>query len=319
MPVCASLPSAKTMLQLLETFCAVAEVGSLTRAAERLHTTQPAITRQMRTLERELGATLLARTPQGVALTAAGQAVLAHAREAIASVRAARQAAAGLSDGGTGRLRLAAGLMATQYVLPPALAVFRERYPSVSVELQPVHQRVALERLLGYEVEAAVLASPVRSPLVRATPVMRDPLLVVWAPGAAGDAALGGERSAEDGVRLEALRGKTVLVLAAGTGLHELVEEALRKRKVSCRLAEHPTAETIKTAVRLGMGVTILPLSAVREERHAGTLRGRAIADWPGGERAIRVLTRSSGKTNPVVSDFVAVLREVCRALEEGA
>src|SRR5687767_8626347 len=110
------------MLQLLETFCAVAEVGSLTKAAERLHTTQPAITRQMRTLERELGATLLTRTPQGVALTAAGRAVLRHARNAIAALRAARQAAAEFSESGAGRLRIAAGLMATQYVLPAAVA-----------------------------------------------------------------------------------------------------------------------------------------------------------------------------------------------------
>ena len=307
------------MLQLLETFCAVAEVGSLTKAAERLHTTQPAITRQMRALERELGATLLTRTPQGVALTAAGKAVLAHAKDAIGAVRAARQAAADFSESGTGRLRIAAGLMATQYVLPAALDVFQTRYPAVSVELQPVHQRVALERLLGYEVEAAVIASPVRSPLVRATTVMRDPLLVVWVPGAAEHAGLGRAQDADEGLRLEALAGKTVLVLAAGTGLYELVEEALKRRKVSCRLVEHPTAETIKTAVRLGMGVTILPASAVRDERRAGTLAGRVIADWPGGERAIRVLTRSSGKANPIVSDFVAVLREVCGTMERGA
>lgn len=313
------------MLQLLETFCAVAEVGSLTRAAERLHTTQPAITRQMRSLERELGTTLLARTPQGVTLTAAGRAVLAPAKEAIAAVRAARAAAAEASSGGAGRLRIAAGLMATQYVLPEAVAAFQARYPEVRVELQPVHQRVAVERLLGSEVEAAVIASPVRSPLMKATTVMRDPLLVVWAPVKTGQKELpdnagldeGGSGEGE-GLRLEALRGRTVLALAAGTGLHELVEEALRKRKVFCQLKEYPTAETIKTAVRLGMGVTILPASAVREERRGGTLRGRVIADWPGGERAIRVLTRSSGRANPVVGAFVAVLREVCNALDAG-
>lgn len=297
------------MLELLETFCAVVEAGSLTKAAERLHTTQPAVTRQMRTLERELGAALLTRTPQGVAPTAAGEAVLEHARAAISAVRAARAAVASVSEGGVERLRVAAGLMATQYVLPPVVAAFQARHPDVEVSLQPVHQRVAVERLLGYEVDAAVIASPVRSPLVRAKEILKDPLMVVSAAarGAAGEKASGVDRGP---VRLEELRGRTVLVLAAGTGLHELVEEALRERRVECRLVEHPTAETIKTAVALGMGVTILPVSAVRAELGDGKLVGRVIEDWPGGERVIRVLTRAAGRVPKPVAALTELLEE---------
>jgi DNA-binding transcriptional LysR family regulator len=273
--------------------------------------TQPAITRQMRSLERELGAVLLTRTPQGVALTAAGEAVLEHARAALGAVRGARQAASAAA-GEIERLRLAAGLMATQYVLPPVVAAFRERYPDVEVALQPVHQRVAVERLLGYEVDAAVIASPVRSPLVRAKAIMKDPLLVVDGPTNAGGGHQPHEEAegSEGPVRLEELQGKTVLVLAAGTGLHELVEQALRERGVTCRLVEHPTAETIKTAVGLGMGVTILPASAVGEELRAGKLMGREIENWPGGERVIRVLTRSSGRVPKPVAAFVVLLEE---------
>src|SRR5262249_55314939 len=72
---------ARDVLPLLETFCAVAEYGSLTRAAEHLNLSQPAVTRQLKTLERQLGAVLVTRTPQGVSLTAVGQAVLPHARQ----------------------------------------------------------------------------------------------------------------------------------------------------------------------------------------------------------------------------------------------
>ena len=299
------------MLQLLETFCVVAEAGSLTKAAQRLHLTQPAITRQMRALERDLGTVLLTRTPQGVALTPAGRAVLEHAREAIAAVRAVRQAATEVSGAGLARLRVAAGLMATQYVLPPVVAAFQARHPGVEVELQPVHQRVAVERLLGYEVDVAVIASPVQSPLVKATPVQRDPLMVIGAGRSGSSTGSGGAVGGADPMRLEELQEKTLLVLAPGTGLHELVEEALRQRGVTCHLMEHPNAETIKTAVRLGMGLTILPSSAVREELRAGTLSARTIADWPGGERMIRVLVRSSGRVPKVVSEFVTLLKEI--------
>lgn len=286
------------VLNLLETFVAVAEAGSLSRATERLHLTQPAITRQLRALERELGAVLLSRSPQGVALTPVGERVLAHAREAIAAVRACRDAA---SDqvGGADRLRVAAGLMATLYVLPPVVARFRELHPGVEVDLQPTHQRVAVDRLLGYEVDAAVIASPVRSAQLRATRIVDDPLLLVAAPG-----------EAIRPTRLAELAGQILLVLPAGTGLHDQVADALRRRRVLCQTVEHPTAETIKTAVRLGMGLTILPTSAVREELAAGTLSGCPIADWPGATRTIQLLTRAQGREPESVGAFRALLQE---------
>jgi DNA-binding transcriptional LysR family regulator len=288
---------ARDVLPLLETFCAVAEYCSLTRAAEHLNLSQPAVTRQLKTLERQLGAVLVTRTPQGVTLTAVGQAVLPHARQALAAVRALEQAASTASE--TGRLRIASGLMATLYVLPPVVARFRERYPQVQVDLQPADQRVAVERLLEYEVDAAVIASPVRSPHVRGVPILHDPLLLVTGPGAAADGP----------TSLSHLRGSTVLVLPSTTGLHQQVAEALRERKVSAHLVEHPTAETIKAAVALGVGCSILPVSAVRDELAAGKLSGRPLSDWPGAERVIHALVRAEGRPPTPVADFITLLR----------
>src|SRR5207237_2091523 len=137
------------------------------------------ITRQLRSLERQLGAVLLTRTPHGVLLTPLGRDVLAHARVAVAAVQACRQVAsvANQASGGAGRLSLAAGLMATLYVLPPVVARFRELHPEVAIDLQPVDHHVAVARLIGYQVDAAVIASPVRSPQVKSIPLLHDPLL----------------------------------------------------------------------------------------------------------------------------------------------
>jgi DNA-binding transcriptional LysR family regulator len=300
------------VIQLLETFCAVADAGSLTRAAERLHLTQPAITRQMHALERDLGVVLLARTPQGVALTPAGRAVIEHARQAVAAVRACRTAALEHRQergAGAPQLRVAAGLMATLYVLPPVVARFRRLHAEVEVDLQPAHHRVALERLLAHEVDAAVIGSPVRSPLVRATPVLHDPLLLVGPPGAGAAPA-----------SIAELRQRTVLVLPAGTGLHEQIEAGLRRHGISCRLVEHPTAETIKSAAALGMGLTVLPASAVREEVRAGTLSARPFADWAEAAREIHVVVRAGDRPGAPVSAFTALLEQHYRGgLEAGA
>src|SRR5438067_4197165 len=173
------------MLELLETFIAVSEAGSLNKAAEALHLTQPAITRQMRALEAQLGAVLLTRSSQGVTLTPAGVAVLPHARQALAAAAACKHAAREASAGRDRRLRLATGLMITLYVLPPVIARFRERYPDVEVELHPGQHGEAVERLLAYEVDAAVIGSEVDPPQVRAIPVFADPLVLVAAPATA--------------------------------------------------------------------------------------------------------------------------------------
>jgi DNA-binding transcriptional LysR family regulator len=296
------------VIQLLETFCAVADAGSLTRAAERLHLTQPAISRQMHALERDLGVVLLARTPQGVALTPAGRAVIEPARQAVAAVRACRTAALEHRQeqgGGPPRLRIAAGLMATLYVLPPVVARFRRLYAEVEVDLQPAHHRVAVERLLAHQVDAAVIGSPVRSPLVRATPVLHDPLLLVGPPDAPGAPGAGAGPAS-----LEELQQRTVLVLPAGTGLHEQIQEGLRRHGISCRLVEHPTAETIKSAAALGMGLTVLPASAVREDVRAGTLSARPFADWAEAARDIHVVVRAGDRPAAPVSAFTALLEQ---------
>jgi DNA-binding transcriptional LysR family regulator len=115
-------------------------------------------------------------------------------------------------------------------------------------------------------------------------------------------------------LRLADVGATTLLVLAAGTGLHEQISAVLRERGVGCRLVEYPNAETIKTAVALGMGATILPASAVRDELQAGTLMARPIADWPGAMRVIRLLVRAEGRPPPPVLTFRALLREQYRA-----
>lgn len=329
------------MLQLLETFCAVAEAGSLNKATEHLHFTQPAITRQLKALERELGAVLLTRSAQGVSLTPIGVSVLEHARQALAQVRACRNIASDAAAGQAGHLRLAAGLMVTQYVLPPVVARFQVLYPDIAVELHPGHHREALDRLLAYEVDACVIASPVSSPEVRAIPIVSDPLMLVSAPGVFRDseAAGAGGTTGTSGITgaggtteaagtavparttvsgaperrantLSGIQQHLLLVLPTGTGLHEQITSALARAGISCRLAEYPTAETIKTMVALRVGITILPLSAVRHEVQSGTLRASAITDWPEATRVVRLLIRATGRLTAPVAAFVPLLEE---------
>lgn len=287
------------MLHLLESFCVVVETGSLNKAAEALHLTQPAITRQIKALEAQLGAVLLTRTPHGVELTPAGRAVLPHARAALAAVAACKHAATEASGGGgPERLRIAAGLMITLYTLPPVIAAFKEAYPNIPVDLVPGNHRDVLAQLLDYKVDVACLASEVQAPGVKAIKLFSDPMLLVSHP------------QPDPPRRLADLSGKTLLVLQPQAGLRQEVERALSEHGVTCRLAEHPTVETIKTAVQLQMGATILPASAVREEVRSGRLAARPIEDWPGSARTVRAYVRSEGTLPEVVRTFIQLMKE---------
>jgi DNA-binding transcriptional LysR family regulator len=188
------------------------------------------------------------------------------------------------------------------YVLPPVMARFRTLHPDVEVELQPVDRRSAVSRLLGYEVDLAIVASPVRNPQVRSTPLLRDPLLLVSSP----TAGVADSPTAQ----LGDLRDTLLLLLASGTGLNEQIKVALSRRHITCHLVEYPTAETIKTAVALHMGVTILPASAVQEEVRSRTLVARPFAGWPGAPRVMQLLVRAEGRPPPPVATFSALLKK---------
>ncbi|MFZ5815276.1 MAG: LysR family transcriptional regulator [Bacillota bacterium] len=286
------------MLNLLESFCVVVEMGSLNKAAEALHLTQPAITRQIKALEAQLGAVLLTRTPHGVELTPAGQAVLPHARAAVAAVTACRHAASEAAGAGPERLRIGAGMMLTLYTLPPVITAFREAYPSIPVELIPGHRRDVLSQLLDYRVDVAFISSDITVSEAKAIKLFSDPMLLVAPP------------QPEPPGSLADLQGKNLLVLQPQAGLRGEVERALQEHGVSCRLVEHPTVETIKTAVQLQMGVTILPASAVREEVRAGRLTARPIADWPESTRTVRAFVRAEGTLPEPVRTFIHLVKE---------
>ena len=169
-------------------------------------------------------------------------------------------------------------------------------HPEVELDLQPAPYQIALSRLLDYAVDVAVLASPVRSALVRATPVLDDPLLLVKRPG--------------DGtVRYPGVAGARAAGAGSGTGLHEQIAEALRQRGV-CHLRKYPTAETIKSAVALGIGATILARSAGGQDELCNCTLRYAYCRPAGCERIIRLLVRAEGQSARSRQAFVSLCVE---------
>lgn len=203
-------------LRQLSYFVAVAEERHLGRAAERLHLSQPPLTRQIQALESELGAALFVRTPRGMELTQAGEALLKDARSIRALAEQAKERARRAGRGQLGRLDLGVYGSAIFGVVPRLLQLFRERHPDVELTLhhaQTPSQVTALrqgrvlavfERLLPDEDDIEVHA------------VAREPL---WVALSASHPL-----AAQDQVAVEALRGHTIVTGNATTAISEVIE-----------------------------------------------------------------------------------------------
>ncbi|MGN9907839.1 LysR family transcriptional regulator [Phytohabitans sp. LJ34] len=153
-------------LRSVECFVAVAEILHFGRAASSLHLSQPALSGRIRSLEAEVGVTLLDRDRRSVALTEAGRAFLPAAREALAAGRAARTAARRAARGESGRLRLGFTVVAFYTSLPRAVHQFRARYPDVVVDLVERSSPELEEALVGGEVDLGLLHPPLRPPVL---------------------------------------------------------------------------------------------------------------------------------------------------------
>jgi len=146
-------------LQHLRAFAAIVDLGTFANASTRLHLSQPALSRQIDSLERELGVSLFERAGRRVRLTPEGEHLLAHCRQVLADVAALGEQARALNSGESGLLRVGAAPQTIESFLAQFLAVFRKRYPRVDVHLTEAGGGPKLRSLLSAgEVQIAILA-----------------------------------------------------------------------------------------------------------------------------------------------------------------
>jgi DNA-binding transcriptional LysR family regulator len=255
-------------LRQLAYFVAVAHEESFTRAAERLHVAQPGVSQQIRRLEAELGAPLFDRSQRRPRLTAAGAALLPHARDALAATDAGRQALAALHGIVVGRLTI--GLIPGIPHLDVAglLAAFHTKHPAVDMSLSE-HQPVALlERLRRGEHDVVIvgLTSGLAPDGIAIEVLSVEPLVLVTA----GEHPLAARKS----VSVGELRGETFVSLTRNSTLRRHVEHACDVAGFAPQVALETTdTQLLCELVAAGLGVTIVPRSIV----DASTVAGAAV------------------------------------------
>jgi len=164
-------------LRHLRYFAAVAETLNFGRAAARLSISQPPLSRQIQSLEHELGTPLFTRTTRGVRLTAAGRALIPEARRLLREAAALVEGARHLAEGGVGSLRIGFISTASYNVLPRVLPEFHRRRPGIQLALQETTSDAQIALLRDYELDVGVLVPPVVDAGFRYLPLMQEPLL----------------------------------------------------------------------------------------------------------------------------------------------
>ena len=290
-------------LRQLRYFVAVAEEGSLTRAAARLHIAQQSLSQQIRTLEAQLGATLLVRSSRGAELTDAGVTLLREARPLLAQAERAVEAV----RGAPGSLRVGFLSSVANYVMPPVVRAFRERHPGVTLHVEDVAIATLVERLRAGDLDAGLTRPPHVDDLETEV-VLREPVAAVLPEGH--------PLAARDEIGLSELADDPWVLTprASWPPWHRKYDEDFARAGFRPRVAQRGTSpQNLLALVAAGVGVTRLPLSA-------RSLRDSGVAFVPlVGDEAEVVLAWRPDAGNPALPALREVVHEVARTTDLAA
>jgi len=280
----------------LAAFCAVVERASFSQAAEQLGVTQPAVSLQIRSLEKRLGVQLLDRSGRRVEPTDAGRRLY---RSALRLLAQEEQLLAELGEEVegelTGRLELGASTGPGGTVIPVVLCEFQQRHPEVHVALTVSDTQRIVEEVARRELELGIVGAARRHRGVVFEPFFRDEVVL---------AVPRGHRFSGRTVSLDELRGEPLVLMQEGAGVRQMIDDELRAvgtrlRDFDVRL-ELGLQESARTAVLAGYGVTFISRSAIEADVNAGTI---AIARVEGLDASREIaLVRASGRAETRVA-----------------
>jgi DNA-binding transcriptional LysR family regulator len=285
----------------VEGFLEVARRGSVSRAAEALFITQPTLTARLHGLERELGTPLFLRTPHGMRLTDAGRAWVPFAERALRALVDGRDALEQVKTASAGHLMIAAAPAVSTYVLPGLLQRFVAAHPRVEVSVRTGHSEDVLELVLRDEVQIG-LGRAIRHPDIELRPFHTEDLVLVCAPDH--------PFTRRDSVAMAEVANEKLIMFDRTSSYYEITQGAFLSAGVKLRgLMELDSIEAAKKMVERGLGVALLPGTAVEREVQGKMLRAIPMSDAPPMHNSIVAYRRrDAGKPEGIVEAFLTLI-----------
>lgn len=260
-------------VQQMRLFEAVARHGSITRAAEEAHLTQPSVSMQVRTLEDKIGQPLTEMAGKSLRLTRAGEEVAAAARDVLSRLDDMKMSLEAMRSEVGGPLSVAV-VSSAKYVLPGLLGAFKRLHPRIRPQLTIANRETLLARIRRSADDLYIIGRPPQEDILALEP-FTDNVIVFTAPP---DHPLASTRN----ISLARLAQENVIGREAGSGTRAAVERVFEGAGVSLpTLMEFDDAEAIKQAIASGLGVAYLSHHAIRLELAAGELTLLDVTGFP--------------------------------------
>ena len=289
-------------IRQLRAFIAIAESGTFTAGAVRVHVTQAAISMQIRQLETEIGARVFVRAPRHVILTEAGEQLLHRARQILREHDAALEEIAELAGAERGRLRIgSASAMVLTDQLPRILKELRNQHPRAEISVTSGTSESLVEQIVAGELDIAFVSLPVDVRGVQTERLSEDQLVAIASPRH--------KLAKQKTISAYTLAGERLILGERGGNTRRLIDQFFAQAGVTLKIAmELSRQAAIRRMVEEDMGVGIVPLQSVNDEVEKGRLvrwwiEGAAI-NWQLGLAQL-----TAGYESPIMQKFVTLAR----------
>ncbi|GGH53485.1 LysR family transcriptional regulator [Frigidibacter albus] len=298
-------------LSQLRTLIHVAELGSLSKAADRLHTAQPALSRQIRLLEEELGVRLFDRHGRGMIMTDQGQDVLRHALRVMGELEEIRATVSDEDAPLRGHVSIGMPPTASDILAEPLVSAFQTTHPEATLRIVSAYSGYLTDWLHRNEVDAAILYDPKSARTLRINPLLEETLFLIG-PRESGF-------TPDTPVDFEELENQRLLLPSSGHGLRAILERCAAERDIVLNVkVEADSYSTLKALVRSGHGVTVLPLAPIHRDLAEGRLCAAPLIN-PVPMRRL-VLSYPTDRPTPRLARFAGqiIATNVARMVDQG-
>lgn len=287
-------------------FVQIAELGSMTRAAQHLRIAQPALSRHVRALEEELGVALMVRLPRGVRLTTAGRQFLDHCQRILRELARAQDELRSGSATAQGQVILGVSPTTGPLLLPGVVERMRRQCPQIRLKVVEGFSNQLYDWLLAGRADVAILTNPVNSRVIKITPLSSEPIVVFLRPQPRGAKRF---LTAAELARTPVVSTEAIRIIA---------DEQLQRHDARIRVeAEIDAVEAIRRLVLRGTCMALMPVSTFHDD-----LVARRLAAWPIVDANIhRILTLAQPaerRPSAAIDEVAQIVAAEVRTLGDG-
>ena len=289
-------------IESLKVFCDLAETESFTKAAQINHVTQSAVSQQISSLERQFKSLLIERSKKKFRLTREGQVLYDYSKQIIGTYDALHSKLQEIKDIISGTIRVATIYSVGLHDLPPYIKRYLKQYPTVHIHVEYRRANQVYEDVLGNVVDIGLVAYPTRDSKLEIVALKRDPMVLIVHPQH--------PLAKSKALKLGAIAGQKFIAFEPDIPTRKAIDKVLKERSVSVHpVMDFDNIETVKRAVEIDAGISIVPQGTVVQEVAKQTLAAIPFEDAE-FYRPLAAIYKKNKVLSPAMKQFLSILKE---------